>query len=68
MVQNLQFLVLKNTEPNNYGKIIFSEKNDLLEIIEEKDTKLRNIKSDFCNGGIMAIHSSILECLDEIAK
>jgi len=56
----------KKYETNNYGKIIFSEKNDLLEIIEEKDTKLRNIKSDFCNGGIMAIHSSILECLDEI--
>ena len=56
----------KKHETNNYGKIIFSEKNDLLEIIEEKDTKLRNIKSDFCNGGIMAIHSSILECLDEI--
>ena len=56
----------KKYEKNNYGKIIFSEKNDLIEIIEEKDTKLRNIKSDFCNGGIMAIHSSILECLDEI--
>ena len=56
----------KKYEKNNYGKIIFSEKNDLIEIIEEKDTKLRNVKSDFCNGGIMAIHSSILECLDEI--
>ena len=56
----------KKYEKNNYGKIIFSEKNDLLEIIEEKDTKLRNIKSDFCNGGIMAIHSSLLEHLDEI--
>ena len=56
----------KKYEKNNYGKIIFSEKNDLIEIIEEKDTKLRNIKSNFCNGGIMAIHSSILECLDEI--
>ena len=56
----------KKHEKNNYGKIIFSEKNNLIEIIEEKDTKLRNVKSDFCNGGIMAIHSSILECLDEI--
>ena len=56
----------KKYEKNNYGKIIFSNKNDLIEIVEEKDTELRNVKSDFCNGGIMAIHSSMLKCLDEI--
>ena len=49
----------KKTEPNNYGKIIFSQ-NKPQEIIEEKDAKLKNISSKFCNGGIMALHSSCL--------
>ena len=56
----------KKIENNSYGKIIFSKDNTPIEIIEEKDRKLKNIKSDFCNGGIMAIHSSILNYLDEI--
>ena len=63
---NLTISGFKKHEKNNYGKIIFSKNNDPFEIIEEKDAKLRNIKSNFCNGGIMAIHSSILECLDKI--
>ena len=63
---NLTISGFKKHEKNNYGKVIFSKNNDPFEIIEEKDAKLRNIKSNFCNGGIMAIHSSILECLDKI--
>ena len=56
----------KKTKKNSYGKIIFSQNNKPSEIIEERDANLKNIKSDFCNGGIMAIHSSILGYLDEI--
>ena len=58
----------KKTEKNNYGKIIFSEKNSPLEIIEQKDAELKNINSQFCNGGIMAIHSSVINALDKIEK
>ena len=57
----------KKTEQNNYGKIIFSENNPK-EIIEEKDAKLKNISSEFCNGGIMAIHSSMLNYLNKISN
>ena len=56
----------KKTKKNSYGKIIFSQNNKPSEIIEERDANLKNIKSDFCNGGIMAINSSILGYLDEI--
>ena len=58
----------KKTEKNNYGKIIFSEKNSPREIIEHKDAELKNINSQFCNGGIMAIHSSVINDLDKIEK
>ena len=53
----------KKKEKNNYGKIIFSEKNSPVEIIEQKDAELKNINSQFCNGGIMAIHSSVINDL-----
>ena len=39
-------------------QIIFSEKNSPREIIEQKDAELKNINSQFCNGGIMAIHNN----------
>ena len=58
----------KKTEKNNYGKIIFSKKNSPHEIIEQKDAELKNINSQFCNGGIMAIHSSVINDLDKIEK
>ncbi len=56
----------KKIENNNYGKIIFSQ-NKIVEIIEEKNAKLINLTSEFCNGGIMAIHSSALYLLDELS-
>jgi len=58
----------KKTEKNSYGKVIFSEKNSPVEIIEQKDAELKNINSQFCNGGIMAIHSSVINDLDKIEK
>ena len=58
----------KKVEKNNYGKILFSEKNNPVEIIEQKDAELKNINSQFCNGGIMAIHSSVIDALDKIEK
>ena len=58
----------KKFEKNNYGKIIFSNKNEPIEIIEQKDAEVRNIHSEFCNGGIMAIHSSIINQLDKIQE
>ena len=58
----------KKKEKNNYGKVIFSEKNSPVEIIEQKDAELKNINSQFCNGGIMAIHSSVINDLDKIEK
>ena len=57
----------KKTEPNNYGKIIFSQ-NKAQEIIEEKDAKLKNISSKFCNGGIMALHSSMLNYVNKLSN
>ena len=58
----------KKKEKNNYGKVIFSDKNNPVEIIEQKDAELKNINSLFCNGGIMAIHSSAIGSLDKIQK
>ena len=58
----------KKYEKNNYGKIIFSTKNEPIEIIEQKDAEVKKIHSDFCNGGIMAFHSSILNQLDKIQE
>ena len=58
----------KKNEKNNYGKIIFSTKNEPIEIIEQKDAEERNIHSEFCNGGVMAIHSSVLNQLNKIQE
>ncbi len=58
----------RKIEKNNYGKIIFSTKNEPLEIIEQKDAEVRNINSQFCNGGVMAIHSSVLNQLNKIKE
>ena len=58
----------KKKEKNNYGKIIFSKNNCPLEIIEHKDAELKGIQSYFCNGGIMAIHSSVVNDLNKIEK
>ena len=58
----------KKKEKNDYGKIIFSKNNYPLEIIEQKDADLKGIHSYFCNGGIMAIHSSALKYLNKIEK
>ena len=58
----------KKYEKNNYGKIIFSNKNEPIEIIEQKDAEVRNIRSEFCNGGVMAIHSSIINELNKIQE
>ena len=58
----------KKFEKNNYGKIIFSNKNEPIEIIEQKDAEVRNIHSEFCNGGVMAIHSSIINQLNKIQE
>ena len=58
----------KKREKNNYGKIFFSTKNEPIEIIEQKDSETKNIYSEFCNGGIMAIHSSVMNQLNKISK
>ena len=58
----------KKFEKNNYGKIIFSKTNEPIEIIEQKDAEVRNIHSEFCNGGVMAIHSSIINRLNKIQE
>jgi len=58
----------KKNEKNNYGKIIFSTNNEPLEIIEQKDAEKKNIHSEFCNGGVMAIHSSVLNQLNKIEE
>ncbi len=58
----------KKTVKNNYGKIIFSSKNEPIEIIEQKNTYNKKIESEFCNSGIMAFHSSAMSYLDKIQK
>ena len=58
----------KKKEKNNYGKIIFSKNNHPLEIIEQKNAELKDVESKFCNGGIMAMHSSVLNDLNKIEK
>ena len=58
----------KNNEKNSYGKIIFSKQHQPSEIIEQRDADIRNINSEFCNGGIMAIHSSCLHYINQIEK
>ena len=52
---------------NNYGKIKFCN-NDPVEIIEQKDAKLKKLDLNICNGGIMGIHSSALKHLNNIKK
>ena len=58
----------KKNEKNNYGKIIFDNDKKPYEILEHKDIKRKNINSNFCNGGIMGIHSSSLKYLNKIKK
>ena len=58
----------KKREKNNYGKIIFSKNKKPIDIIEQKDAKVKNIYSEFCNGGIMAFHSSMINHLVKIQE
>ena len=58
----------KKIEKNNYGKIIFSSQKQPNEIVEYKDAERRKINSDFCNGGIMGIHTSELKHLTKIKR
>ena len=55
-------------ENNNYGKIIFNNKNKPHEILEYKNANKKEVNSNLCNGGIMGIHSSSLKYLDKIKK
>ena len=58
----------RKIEKNNYGKIFFSSNFEPIEIVEQKDCEEKNIHSEFCNGGIMCIHSSVINDLDKIIK
>ena len=58
----------KKNEKNKYGKIVFDNKTKPTEIIEYVDAKKINVNSNFCNGGIMGIHSSCLKYLKKIKK
>ena len=58
----------KKNEKNNYGKIIFDNNYKPREILEFKDAKRKKVNSNFCNGGIMGIHSSCLKHLNKIKK
>ena len=69
--QNGNDLVLtgfKKNEENKYGKIIFNKNKKPYEILEYKDAKKNKIFSNFCNGGIMGIHSSCLKYLNKIKR
>ena len=70
-VNNSNELVLtgfKKNGKNKYGKIIFDNNKNPNEIIEYKDAKTNKVVSNFCNGGIMGIHSSCLNHLRKIKK
>ena len=58
----------KKNEKNKYGKIIFDNNKKPYEILEYKEAKRKRINSNFCNGGIMGIHSSSLKYLNKIKK
>ena len=56
----------KKNEKNKYGKIIFNNNKKPHEILEYKDIKKNEVDLNFCNGGIMGIHSSCLKYLNKI--
>ena len=58
----------KKNEKNKYGKIIFDNNKKPCQILEYKDAKKNKLVSNFCNGGIMGIHSSCLKDLNKIKK
>ena len=58
----------KKNEENKYGKIIFDKNKKPYDILEHEDAKRNKVFSNFCNGGIMGIHSSCLEYLNKIKK
>ena len=58
----------KKNEENKYGKIIFDKNKRPYKILEHEDAKRNRVFSNFCNGGIMGIHSSCLEYLNKIKK
>ena len=58
----------KKNEENKYGKIIFDKNKRPCKILEHEDAKRNKVFSNFCNGGIMGIHSSCLEYLNKIKK
>jgi UDP-N-acetylglucosamine diphosphorylase/glucosamine-1-phosphate N-acetyltransferase len=54
-------LVAKFEQATGYGRIIYNEKNELNEIVEEKDCTDEQRKVTIINSGIYLIHSKLLK-------
>ena len=54
-------LVAKFDNPTGYGRIMYNEKGELNEIVEEKDCNDEQRKVNIINSGIYLIHSKLLK-------
>ena len=59
----------ETSEPGGYGRLLMADDGALLAIREEKDASADELKSTFCNSGVMGFRSDhLLEILDDISN
>ncbi len=56
-------LGMRPTDRQNYARLLLNEKDELEEIIEDKDATLSQKEISLCNSGVMLIRGDLLESL-----
>jgi UDP-N-acetylglucosamine diphosphorylase/glucosamine-1-phosphate N-acetyltransferase len=56
----MNILVARFSNPTGYGRILYNEKKEFIEIVEEKDCSPEQKKIDFINSGLYYINADLL--------
>jgi UDP-N-acetylglucosamine diphosphorylase/glucosamine-1-phosphate N-acetyltransferase len=57
---DMNILVARFPNPTGYGRIVYNEKNEFIEIVEEKDCSPEQKKVDIINSGLYYINADLL--------
>lgn len=57
---DMNLLVARFPNPTGYGRILYNEKNEFIEIVEEKDCSPEQKKVDIINSGLYYINADLL--------
>ena len=60
-MSNMNILVARFSNPIGYGRIIYDDNNEFIEIVEEKDCNEQQRKVEIVNSGLYYINSNLLK-------